>query len=162
MDEKDKKIAELEEEVRVLKSIIVELTARLEKSSKNSNKPPSSDGLRKGAPKNMRKPSGRKNGGQEGREGTTKKFSQNPDTIVKLVPKEECDCGGRVVVATDDFVVRQVTDAVPVKVLTVEYRAHEGTCADCGKGHKASFPVGVNSPVSYGPTIKGLVTYMTM
>jgi transposase len=160
--DKDRRIAELEEEIRVLKKIIVELTARLEKTSKNSNNPPSSDGFKKGAPKNLRKPSGRESGGQEGHEGRTLEFTSNPDTIVELAPKEDCDCGGKIVLATDDFVVRQVTDVVPAKVLTVEYRTRSGICGDCGKEHRAGFPEDVKAPVSYGPTIQGLVTYLTM
>ena len=62
MDEKDKIIAEqaaiiaeqaarirmLEELVAALTAKVEELTAQLNKDSKNSNKPPSSDGLKKG------------------------------------------------------------------------------------------------------------------
>ena len=43
-----------------LNQIIQELKEQLNKNSKNSSKPPSSDGLKKPAPKSLRKPSGKK------------------------------------------------------------------------------------------------------
>jgi len=158
--EQDAKIAVLEEEIKVLKQIIVDLTARLDKNSKNSNKPPSSDGLKRGTVKNMRQPSGRKPGGQMGRAGVTKMMTAAPDTIVELVPKNECDCGG-VILKTDDFVVRQKTDIVPVQVVTIEYRAFSGVCGCCSKVHKATFPENVKAPVVYGENVMAVATYLT-
>ncbi len=54
-----------------LNQTIQELKEQLNKNSKNSSKPPSSDGFKKPAPKSLRKPSGKKVGGQEGASGNT-------------------------------------------------------------------------------------------
>ena len=50
---------------------IAELEARLKQNSRNSSRPPSSEGLGKPAPRSLRKKSGRRPGGQAGHEGTT-------------------------------------------------------------------------------------------
>ena len=156
----------LKEENRVLKSLVVALTAkvaeleaRLNKNSNNSNNPPSSDGPKRTV-KNSRKPSGKPSGGQNGHEGSTKALKPNPDVIVELKPKTECECGG-VILETDQYTIRQVTDMRPIEVITLEYRAKEGICGDCGKVHKASFPPGVEGTVSYGEHIQAIVTYLT-
>jgi transposase len=167
LEEKDRIIAELREENRILKELVAtlvaeisELKAQLNKNSKNSNKPPSSDGFGKGAPKNSRKPSGKASGGQIGHEGITKELTPNPDTVVELVPVSDCDCGGTII-QTDKYTVRQVTDIQPLKVLTVEYRAAHGLCGSCGKLHKGSFPENVNSTVSYGENLQAIAAYLT-
>jgi transposase len=157
---------QLKEENRILKDLvqaltakIVELEARLNKNSRNSNNPPSSDGPKRRV-KNSRTPSGKPSGGQVGHTGYTKELVNTPDTVVELKPQTTCDCGGTIV-ETERFTLRQVTDVQPVKVLTVEYRAHEGVCQRCGKVHKASFPEPVVGTNSYGENIQAIVTYLT-
>ncbi len=49
-----------------LQARVVEMEARLGSSSRDSSKPPSSDGLGKPAPKSLRGKSGRRPGGQDG------------------------------------------------------------------------------------------------
>ena len=155
------------EEYEALKGLIASMTARiaeleakLNKNSKNSNKPPSSDGATK--VKNSRTPSDKKSGGQFGHEGVTKDLVPSPDTVVELKPKTECECGGSIDIHVDNYTVRQVTDLQPAKVITVEYRAHEGKCEQCGKIHKSSFPEGVVGTTSYGDNLRAMVTYLTV
>lgn len=160
IEEKDRIIAALIAKVEELTAKAANLEAQLKKNSKNSNKPPSSDGLGKGMPKNSRVPSGKKSGGQKGHEGTTRELNPAPDRVVELLPVTRCDCGGEIIADNDKYKTRQVCDIEPVKVVTVEYRAYDGTCEKCGKEHRTPFPRGVTGTFSYGNNIQGITTYL--
>ena len=67
-----------------LKQTIKELREQLNKNSKNSSKPPSSDGLKKPAVnknKSLRESSGKKQGAQEGHDGVHLSIISDPDHI---------------------------------------------------------------------------------
>src|SRR5574341_2087210 len=72
---------------------IAELRRQLAASSRNSSQPPSSDGLDKPAPKSLRGRSGRKPGGQPGREGRTLRQVAVPDEVVVHEPGACAGCG---------------------------------------------------------------------
>lgn len=162
-------IAILKEESEILKKTVAALTAKVEeleakskKNSKNSNEPPSSDGLKKPkATQSLRKKTGRSSGGQKGHPGTSLKLKDHPDEVVVLQVKDACECGGKIQVDEGIIEKRQLTDVEPSKVITIEYRAEEGKCEICGKVHKASFPEGVNATAVYGPGIQAVLAYMT-
>src|ERR1019366_7111546 len=75
------------EQVAVLTQQLKELHDRLNKDSHNSNKPPSTDGLKKkNKPVTLRSKSGKKSGGQRGHPGRCLKFSDKPDETVIHCP----------------------------------------------------------------------------
>ena len=159
----------LKSEIEILKGLIIvltneitELKAKINKNSNNSNKPPSSDGPKKQVIKNSRTPSGKKTGGQQGHEGKTKDLTSSPDKVIELKPTEGCECGGQVVVKSETYTSRQVSDIIKPQLITVEYRAKSGACAECGKEYKASFPKGVDGVVSYGENLQAIVTYLNI
>ena len=75
-------INELDQTINELNQTIKELKEQLNKNSKNSSKPPSSDGLKKPVVKknrNLRESSGKKQGAQEGHDGVHLSVISNPD-----------------------------------------------------------------------------------
>ena len=70
------RITGLEKEIEALKN-------KLAKNSRNSSKPPSSDGYGKPKPKSQRKKSGRKSGGQPGHKGSTLKQVEHPNFLYR-------------------------------------------------------------------------------
>jgi len=159
MDEKDTIIQDL-------KLIIVKLTARIEElerrlglNSKNSSKPPSSDGFKKLPPSSLRQKGKNSSGGQMGHIGHTLKQVSNPD---KTICHELTNCpycqnklSGDVVGITK----RQVFDIPPVEMEATEHQAEIKICSCCKREIRAEFPIGINVPAQYGPRIKAQAVY---
>jgi transposase/BMFP domain-containing protein YqiC len=152
----------LREENHALKGRVAELEAQVRSSSRNSSKPPSSDGLGKPAPKSLRKPSGRRPGGQAGHEGTTLRQVAHPDVVVRHEPPQCGGCGadlaGAPVVGTT---WAQVFDIPPMKVHVVEHQIISRQC-QCGTTTGGRAPAGVNAPVQYGPRAQAVMVYLFM
>ena len=147
--------------MQVMQSRIEALEGRLRKDSHNSHKPPSSDGYGKKAPKSLRKPSGRKPGGQQGHGGSTLKFASEPDAVVTHPLPSRCDqCGKKLQALGLTPIRRQVFDLVKPVLQVTEHRGYETHCT-CGKHHSSCFPAEAAAPVQYGPLIKGTLVYLT-
>jgi len=141
-----------------LNQTIQELKEQLNKNSKNSSKPPSSDGFKKPAPKSLRKPSGKKAGGQNGHQGTHLAVITAPDETIKHMPFacEGCPhyqmCKGTACIAEK----RHVIDAV-VEVNITEHQLLEiPVCMLHGDTRKGSFPENVKAAVQYGENLQAL------
>ncbi len=132
---------------------------QLKKNSRNSHKPPSSDGFRK-IPK-MRKPSGKKPGGQEGHEGTTLRMVATPDRV-RVHGVERCKHCGQSLKHRQpiDYERRQVFDLPPMKVYVTEHRGEIKRCDRCGKRSAAVLPDGVTHKVQYGPRLRATAVYL--
>lgn len=149
-------------EPRRLVPIVLDLQARLLLNSRNSSKPPSSDGYTKPAPKSLREKSGLKSGGQPGHPGHTLKPVEKPDkteTIPLAVCPNGCGTDLRDQTVTD-HVSRQVFDLPPKLVLVTELRAETKHCPACQVDVTAAFPANVTAPVQYGERWLAMLAYM--
>ncbi|WDL98824.1 IS66 family transposase [Alicyclobacillus sp. ALC3] len=144
-------IRELKERVRVLES-------QVNQNSRNSSKPPSSDGFRK--PTNSRQPGG-KRGGPKGHSGHTLLMSKTPDEVIvhKLNACPNC-AASLETVATKGLVKRQVFDLPAPRLVVTEHQAEEKRCPCCNTLQRASFPDGVKAPVQYGDGFAAWTTYL--
>jgi transposase len=142
---------------------IAELKRQLAASSRNSSKPPSSDGLDKPAPKSLRGRSGRKPGGQPGREGRTLRQVAVPDEVVVHEPDACAGCGSALPADGPParIIRRQVFDIPRITVRVVEHRLISRRCV-CGAVTSAGGPAGVSAPVSYGPSAAAIAVYLCL
>ena len=160
LEKLEKRILELE--VYEKENIILrERLSRYEnpKNSRNSSVPPSKDENRPRKNQSLRRSTGKKPGGQSGHTGRTLEMTSTPDYVIDLYPDICNNCG----LSLDDLEPtkeksRQIVDIPPIKAQWKEYRIYSKKCS-CGCQSTSSFPEGVNSPVSYGEHIEGLIGY---
>lgn len=139
-----------------LEADTAELKRRLAQNSRNSSRPPSSDGLAKPAPRSLRRPSGRRPGGQPGHDGGHLAQVTVPDEIVDHVPGVCGGCHGVLREGVDvGHRARQVFDLPEIGLSAVEHRAWTRRCG-CGHETMAAFPSAVTAPTQYGPRVRAL------
>jgi transposase len=138
------------------------LRARLATNSRNSSQPPSSDGPGvKPQPKSLRRPSGRKPGGQPGHVGHTLRLVDDPDEVQVHSPARCLACGERLEwTPATRRERRQVVDLPPVQVRVVEHQAETKRCPGCGVETTGPFPAGVAAPAQYGPRVATVAVYL--
>ncbi len=142
----------------------LELRSRLKSNSKNSSRPPSTDGYEKPKPKpkSQRKRSGNKPGKQPGAKGKHLSPVLEPDETINHIPDHCNGCGKEL----DDArivgeVRRQVFDLPPVSAIVTEHCAQRRRCS-CGIETLATFPKDATGPTCYGPNIRALVCYLVV
>ena len=129
-------------------------------NSRNSSKPPSSDGLAKPAPKSLRLKGQRPVGGQKGHEGNTLRQSAQVDQIVIHQSASACPaCQGE---WSEHEVIdkRQVFELPVLRAQVIEHRLMRSRCR-CGAVHEGRWPDGVNAPTQYGARAKALVVHLS-
>ena len=149
-------------------ALVTSLCARLRRAtatdSHNSGRPPSTDRtrVRRGrAPKSLRRPSGRRPGGQPGHPGATLAPRETPDAVMWHAP-EGCGHCGHVFEADEPPGMplraerRQVFELPPLRLVCTEHRVTERHCPHCprcGIATRGTFPpeARATGPHSEGP-----------
>ena len=143
----------LQEQVRTLEE-------RLNQTSRNSSRPPSSDSPSHQRPR--RPPGKRRRGGQPGHPGHTRPLVpvEEVDEVVVLKPNQCSSC--HAALSGDDASPfrHQVIAMPPIKPVITEYQWHQLTCPACGETTRAPWPAGVPSG-TYGPRVHATVALCT-
>jgi transposase len=143
----------LQEQVRTLEE-------RLNQTSHNSSRPPSSDPPQ---PQRPRRPPGkRRRGGQPGHPGHTRTLVpvEEVDEVVVLKPTQCRSCHAPLSGDDASPFRHQVIEMPPLKPVITEYQWHQLTCSECGETTRTPWPDGVPSG-TYGPRIQATVALCT-
>jgi len=147
------------EQIHALTLNIAELNERLKKNSKNSSKPPSTDGFTK--PKSLRTPSNRKPGAQKGHSGAGLKLPHQPDERIDCEPTQCLHCPNAQLC---NSTVKESRYEIDLKTIVIvrQYRQISRTCTRFN--HivlTGEFPENVTSTKQYGNGVKALAVALT-
>ena len=153
-------------EIEKLKARIAELESGAKpvpKTSANSSVPSSRNPIGVPHTQSLRKPSGRKTGGQKGHQGSTRLQAENVTGVERWYPAAVCpQCGKPLDMdAATVCARRQVVDIpLPIAAEVFDHLQMQVKCS-CGHCCKGQFPENVNAPVSYGPNITAMTSYLS-
>jgi len=137
------------------------LQDQLAKDSHNSGKPPSSDGLKKGRRKSLRRAGQRPRGGQRGHKGRTLMQVAEPDHVIVHKLSDCPHCQTKLEAETvERHEKRQVFDIPPARIEVTEHQAEVKQCPGCGACVKGAFPANVSQPTQYGLRLKAFACYL--
>ena len=136
-----------------------------DKNSGNSSTPPSKESMKDEIvrrTKTLRKPSGKKPGGQNGHEGRKLSRSSTPDEVVDDIPNFCTNCGESL--ADAERVLDYVTQVVSIpelKPVIKEIRHYVMICKKCGERVRTA-PRRRSNDVVYDASVKSLVVYLSV
>lgn len=136
-----------------------------DKNSGNSSTPPSKENMKAEMvrrTRTLRKPSGKKPGGQKGHEGYRLSRSSTPDEIIDDTPSYCTNCGESL--ADAERVLDYVTQVVSIpelKPVIKEIRHYVMICKKCGERVRTA-PRHRSNDVVYDASVKSLVVYLSV
>lgn len=141
-----------------LQTRVTELEEQLRLTSRNSSKPPSSDGPAVQRAGSAAGGSGRRRGGQPGHRGVQRALVpvEAVDQVYPCLPPAVCACGGEVRVAEHPCVRHQVFELPPIRPVVTEYQCYAGVCTCCGQRVVGELPAGVPRG-QLGPGVVSLI-----
>ena len=154
------RISELEATIAALTQRVTQLEARLNQTSNNSSKPPSSDLHPMTRPK---KP-GTRSGGQPGHQGHGLKKVAQPDQLQEHLPQQCVYCGCALhqepAIATGSFQVFDLPADIQIEV--VEHRRYCVRCPWCDQQNQGRLPgwLSPETPCQWGPRSQALAVYL--
>ena len=136
-----------------------------DKNSGNSSTPPSKESMKDEIvrrTKTLRKPSGKKPGGQNGHEGRKLSRSSTPDEVIDDIPNFCTNCGESL--ADAERVLDYVTQVVSIpelKPVIKEIHHYVMICKKCGERVRTA-PRRRSNDVVYDASVKSLVVYLSV
>jgi transposase len=166
--ERDARIAELTAKVEALTKQVEQLTELLNRNSKNSHLPPSSDGpgssFRGGRAERNKRKAERKRGAQKGHRGSHRELlpTERVDTFVDLFPEVCLGCAHRLSRVVDAAACRyQQLDLRDHRPHLTEWRRHEVKCERCGSWTRAAYDSAQIPSSAFGPCLTAVVAMLT-
>jgi transposase len=148
--------------VQELEAELATLRERVNRNSRNSSQPPSTDGPDVPPKPRERPKHKRKAGGQPGHPGATRELVP-PEQVKDShdIKPDTCRTCGHELEGQDAVPHRhQVIDIPPVIAEVVEYRLHSLTCPVCGTATRAELPPGVPQG-AFGPRLQAMVALLS-
>lgn len=154
-------IAEQAATIAGLRARVEELERQVGLNSRNSSKPPSSDGLAKPPTRSQRRALGRRPGKQPGAPGSALRLVDTPDVAVEHRPSVCAGCAAGLDAAVVVSVARRQVVELPevIRPVVTEHRLLSCRCG-CGVVTAAAAPDGVAAPVQYGPRLAAAAVYL--
>lgn len=135
------------------------------KNSSNSSTPPSKEQMRDEIvrrTKSLRKPTGRKPGGQPGHAGNTLELNDAVDNVMDEKPNICDECGESLDGCDTELdYITQIISLPELKPLITEVRHYVTVCRTCGRRVKANPGRRRSNAVVYDASVKGLVVYLS-
>jgi transposase len=153
-------VTRLRDQVVSLQDQVANLREQVQRSSRNSSRPPSSDPPT-GKPRRP-KARGRSPGGQPGHEGHGRGLLpiEQVDQIVPVKPSCCRQCGAWLSGDDPHPQRHQVTEVPPVRAQVTEYQLHTLRCPECQRLTEAAWPAGVPRG-AFGPRVQALVSLLS-
>jgi transposase len=159
--QKDALILMHQEQIKALQEAVRQLQTAGKMNSRNSSKPPSSDGLNKPAPKSLRVTGQKPTGGQKGHPGRTLSQAAEPDKVVVHSVPDQCQaCQSKLPFAYVSE-TRQVFDLPVLQFEVTEHHAMQAICS-CGHVHTAQFPASAHAAVQYGSPAQAAMVHLNL
>lgn len=157
-------LAQTKEELANLKA-----KAPVEKDSTNSSIPPTKQSIAKQIIQHttsLRKPSGKKPGGQAGHAGHSLEKNSTPDRTIEHKAKTCPHCGHTIPEDTEQVcfkTIQRIEIAGPMQPCVVtEHKYYSVVCPNCRKAARAESVTGACKKVVYGPVLQTMVVYLSV
>jgi transposase len=144
-------IQQQEARLRTCEARITELETRLQRTSRNSDRPPSSD-----PPYEKTKPGGGRKGTPGARPGHPghRQTLLEPTEVIEVMPAA-CACGQTVFPVTCPCYTHQVIELPELTLIVRHFVLHKACCPQCGRLIKAQVPP--EACAGYGPRLTALI-----
>jgi len=152
------KKSELIEIIHQLLERISELESKVNMTSTNSSKAPSSDVWKR---PQMRSISGANPGGQPGHKGNFIKIECEADEVREIRPDRCAKCGEDLGEMKGSLAESRNKIDIEIRRKIMRYEQMEVICPCCGNENLAEFPEDVNSHVSYGEGVQSIGVLLT-